>query len=84
MFLRKVMVPTDTYFKERGGVQPGLPEPFPQPAKDAMVRLAQTEGLTEFQQEILATVRDFIDKEIIPVATELEHLTSIPPRSSRG
>ena len=27
MFRRKVMVPTDTYVKERGGEQPGRPDP---------------------------------------------------------
>ncbi len=31
-----------------------------------MSRLAQTHGLTDVQQEILSTVRDFVDKEIIP------------------
>ena len=36
-----------------------------------MGRLAQTDGLTEFEQDILATVRDFTNREIIPVATEL-------------
>jgi alkylation response protein AidB-like acyl-CoA dehydrogenase len=43
-----------------------------------MARLAQTEGLTEIQQEILATVKSFVDKEIIPVAQELEHADSYP------
>jgi len=43
-----------------------------------MGRLAQTDGLTEFQQAILATVRDFVGKEIIPVATELEHKDEYP------
>ncbi len=43
-----------------------------------MARLAQTAGLTDVQQEILATVRDFVDKEIIPVATELEHRDEYP------
>ncbi|WP_042374383.1 acyl-CoA dehydrogenase family protein [Streptacidiphilus neutrinimicus] len=43
-----------------------------------MGRLAQTEGLNEIQQEILATVRSFVDKEIIPVATELEHRDEYP------
>jgi alkylation response protein AidB-like acyl-CoA dehydrogenase len=43
-----------------------------------MGRLAQTDGLTEFQQEILATVRDFVGKEIIPVATEMEHRDEYP------
>jgi len=38
-----------------------------------MNRLAQTLGLTETQDEILATVRNFVDKEIIPHAQELEH-----------
>ena len=33
-----------------------------------MTKLAQTLGLTEFQTEILATVRQFVDKEIIPNA----------------
>src|SRR5690349_5756782 len=43
-----------------------------------MARLAQTAGLTDIQQEILSTVRDFVDKEIIPVATELEHRDEYP------
>jgi methylmalonyl-CoA mutase cobalamin-binding domain/chain len=29
LFRRKVMVPTETYVKERGGAQPGRPEPGP-------------------------------------------------------
>jgi alkylation response protein AidB-like acyl-CoA dehydrogenase len=43
-----------------------------------MARLARTEGLTGTQQEILATVRSFVDKEILPVATELEHRDEYP------
>ncbi|MGH3929860.1 MAG: acyl-CoA dehydrogenase family protein [Pseudonocardiaceae bacterium] len=43
-----------------------------------MARLAQTTGLTEIQREILATVKTFVDKEIIPVAQELEHSDSYP------
>jgi len=43
-----------------------------------MARLAQTPGLTEIQQEILSTVRTFVDKEIIPVAQELEHTDTYP------
>jgi len=27
-----VMVPTESYVKERGGAQPGRPEPVPEPA----------------------------------------------------
>jgi alkylation response protein AidB-like acyl-CoA dehydrogenase len=38
-----------------------------------MTRLAQTADLTDIQQEILSTVRSFVDKEIIPYAQELEH-----------
>jgi alkylation response protein AidB-like acyl-CoA dehydrogenase len=43
-----------------------------------MARLAQTAGLTEIQQEILSTVRSFVDREIIPHATELEHADEYP------
>jgi alkylation response protein AidB-like acyl-CoA dehydrogenase len=43
-----------------------------------MARLATTEGLTEFQQEILDTVRGFVDKEILPYATDLEHKDEFP------
>ena len=43
-----------------------------------MARLCQTEGLTEIQVEILSAVRRFVEKEIIPVATELEHADEYP------
>jgi alkylation response protein AidB-like acyl-CoA dehydrogenase len=43
-----------------------------------MARLAQTEGLTDIQQEILRTVHDFVDKEILPYATDLEHKDEFP------
>ena len=43
-----------------------------------MTRLAQTLGLTEVQAEIIATVRQFVDKEIIPNAQELEHADAYP------
>ncbi|WP_420753012.1 acyl-CoA dehydrogenase family protein [Rhodococcus sp. O3] len=43
-----------------------------------MTRLAQTIGLTEFQTEILDTVRTFVDREIIPNAQELEHSDTYP------
>ncbi|WP_421108722.1 acyl-CoA dehydrogenase family protein [Streptomyces sp. NEAU-S77] len=49
-----------------------------------MGRLAQTEGLTDIQREILATVREFVDKEILPVATELEHRDEYPTRIVEG
>jgi alkylation response protein AidB-like acyl-CoA dehydrogenase len=43
-----------------------------------MARLAQTAGLTDIQEEILATVRTFVDKEIIPHAQALEHGDTYP------
>ena len=43
-----------------------------------MARLAQTAGLSEFQTEILSVVRTFVDKEIIPNATVLEHADEFP------
>src|SRR3979411_1859061 len=49
-----------------------------------MSRLAQTDGLTEIQQEILSTVRSFVDKEILPVATELEHKDEYPTEIVEG
>ena len=49
-----------------------------------MGRLVTTEGLTDIQQEILKTVRDFVDKEILPVATELEHADEYPEEIVEG
>ena len=49
-----------------------------------MGRLAQTEGLTEFERDILATVRDFTAREIIPVATDLEHRDEYPGQIVEG
>src|SRR6266567_8185872 len=49
-----------------------------------MERLAQTEGLTDIQRDILSTVRDFVDKEIIPVAMELEHKDEYPSQIVEG
>ncbi|TDP93834.1 acyl-CoA dehydrogenase family protein [Labedaea rhizosphaerae] len=43
-----------------------------------MARLAQTAGLTDVQEEIISTVRDFVDKEIIPHAQALEHADEYP------
>jgi len=43
-----------------------------------MGRLCQTEGLTDVQAEIVRTVRTFVDKEILPYATELEHADEYP------
>jgi alkylation response protein AidB-like acyl-CoA dehydrogenase len=43
-----------------------------------MARLAQTDGLNDIQKEILSAGRDFVNKEIIPVANELEHADQYP------
>ncbi|MDQ3592968.1 MAG: acyl-CoA dehydrogenase family protein [Actinomycetota bacterium] len=43
-----------------------------------MARLGQTEGLTDVQEEILRTVRSFVDKEILPHASALEHADEYP------
>src|SRR4029077_11933784 len=34
--------------------------------------------LTDVQREIVATVRDFVEKDVIPVANELEHRDEYP------
>src|SRR3978361_1677301 len=49
-----------------------------------MTRLAQTADLTDVQQEILSTVRSFVDKEIIPKAQELEHGDIYPTEIVEG
>ncbi|WP_131769558.1 acyl-CoA dehydrogenase family protein [Candidatus Protofrankia californiensis] len=43
-----------------------------------MGRIAQTDGLTDVQADILSAVRIFVDKEILPYATELEHKDEFP------
>jgi alkylation response protein AidB-like acyl-CoA dehydrogenase len=43
-----------------------------------MGRLCETDGLTDDQTEILKAVRTFVDEQIIPVATELEHADEYP------
>src|SRR3954464_5268122 len=49
-----------------------------------MTRLAQTADLTDIQQEILSTVRSFVDKEIIPHAQALEHADAYPTEIVEG
>jgi alkylation response protein AidB-like acyl-CoA dehydrogenase len=49
-----------------------------------MARLAQTAGLTDIQQEILSAVKSFVDKEILPHATELEHKDEFPEAIVEG
>ena len=43
-----------------------------------MRRLTDTDGLTEFQRDMLRTVRDFVDAEVLPVASELDHADEYP------
>jgi alkylation response protein AidB-like acyl-CoA dehydrogenase len=47
-------------------------------------RLARTDGLTEVQRDILATVREFVDEQILPVASELEHQDQYPAEIVAG
>jgi alkylation response protein AidB-like acyl-CoA dehydrogenase len=49
-----------------------------------MGRLQHTDGLSDVQREILATVREFVDEQIIPVATELEHEDEYPTAIVEG
>jgi alkylation response protein AidB-like acyl-CoA dehydrogenase len=49
-----------------------------------MGRLARTEGLSDVQAEIVATVRSFVDREILPVAGELEHADEYPTKIVEG
>jgi alkylation response protein AidB-like acyl-CoA dehydrogenase len=45
-----------------------------------MARLQQTEGLTDEQGELLGLVREFVDEQILPVATALEHADEYPTK----
>jgi alkylation response protein AidB-like acyl-CoA dehydrogenase len=49
-----------------------------------MGRLAQTEGLTDVQQEIVKTVRGFVDKEILPHVAVLEREDTYPTEIVEG
>jgi len=49
-----------------------------------MGRLCETDGLTDIQEEILKTVRQFVEDKIIPVATELEHKDEYPTEIVEG
>ncbi len=49
-----------------------------------MSRLQETDGLSEEQQELLKLVRQFVDEQIIPVATELEHRDEYPTAIVEG
>jgi alkylation response protein AidB-like acyl-CoA dehydrogenase len=49
-----------------------------------MARLAQTAGLSDIQQEILSTVRGFVDKEILPNVHDLEQADEYPEQIVAG
>ncbi|MDQ6716477.1 MAG: acyl-CoA dehydrogenase family protein [Actinomycetota bacterium] len=49
-----------------------------------MARLQQTDGLTEEQNDLLALVRDFVEEQILPVASELEHADEYPTAIVEG
>jgi len=61
-----------------------VPDHFTDEGTAPMGRLAQTEGLNETQTEIISTVRSFVDKEIIPYATDLEHKDEFPEAIVEG
>jgi len=46
--------------------------------------LCRTEGLTDIQEEILKTVRSFVDEQILPVAGELEKKDEYPTEIVEG
>ena len=43
-----------------------------------MSRLQTTDGLSEEQHELIKLVREFVEEQILPVATELEHRDEYP------
>ena len=49
-----------------------------------MGRIQTTDGLTEEQGELLKLVRQFVDEQIIPVATDLEHKDEYPTHIVEG
>ncbi|KQW45913.1 acyl-CoA dehydrogenase [Nocardioides sp. Root1257] len=48
------------------------------------MRLCETDGLSEDQAEIIKAVRSFVEKQILPVATELEHADEYPTEIVEG
>jgi alkylation response protein AidB-like acyl-CoA dehydrogenase len=46
--------------------------------------VARTEGLTDVQADIIATVRDFVNAEILPAAAELSRSDTYPDRIVEG
>jgi alkylation response protein AidB-like acyl-CoA dehydrogenase len=49
-----------------------------------VTRLIDTYDLTDLQREILQAVREFVDAEILPVASQLDHSDTYPDRIVAG
>src|ERR1700678_1899476 len=49
-----------------------------------MPRLTETDGLTDVQRDILGAVREFVDAEVLPVATQLDHSDTYPDQIVAG
>jgi alkylation response protein AidB-like acyl-CoA dehydrogenase len=49
-----------------------------------VARLTETDGLTDVQRDIIGAVREFVDTEILPVATELDHADEYPHQIVAG
>ena len=49
-----------------------------------MARLTETDGLTDVQRDIIGAVHEFVDTEILPVATELDHADDYPDQIVAG
>ena len=49
-----------------------------------MARLTETDGLTDVQRDIIGAVHEFVDTEILPVATELDHADEYPDQIVAG
>lgn len=49
-----------------------------------MTKLCATADLTDVQRDMLRTVREFVDGQILPVATELEHADEYPAKIVEG
>jgi len=49
-----------------------------------MPRLTETDGLTDLQQDILRAVREFVEAEILPVASELDRSDTYPDQIVAG
>ena len=49
-----------------------------------MARLQQTDGLTEEQIDLLDLVKEFVEEQVLPVATRLEHDDEYPTKIVEG